>query len=71
MIDFKITKKQNLWLTQKGGRNSGDVRTEKDGRMFVLMGDGHGGSMRIYVPVDEQLQLKTINEFYEFVEEIK
>jgi hypothetical protein len=35
------------WLDDHGGRNSNDLKEDKDG-LFVMMWDGFGGELKIY-----------------------
>lgn len=37
------------WLRQHGGRNASDVEEDKYG-VYVWMGNGYGGLMKVYLP---------------------
>jgi len=49
-----IKKKEQLdgiakWLYSRGGRTAKDLLKDKNG-LFVLMGDGYKGLMKVYLP---------------------
>lgn len=46
---LNLAKENYIWLRSRGGRNSGDVLQDKKG-LFVLMLDGRGKELKIYLP---------------------
>ena len=45
-----LTRKQNKWLEQNGGRNETDVLQDERGRKFVFMSIP-GGEESVYLPI--------------------
>jgi len=45
-----ITPAQGKWLDDRGGRNINDVEADEKG-LFVRMGDGYGGELKVRLPV--------------------
>ena len=54
-VNMNITYKQKQWLDEHGGRRLADVHSNPDGTIYVLMGNGAGGDMKVYVPSDKQI----------------
>lgn len=51
---MNITYKQQRWLDDRGGRNIHDVHGDEKG-LYVFMGNGAGGDVKVYVPNDIQI----------------
>lgn len=64
---LKITRKQYIWLDCHGGRSERDVKENEDG-MYVLMGNGDGGSEQVYIPNDQDLVRMSYSSGHDFVE---
>lgn len=47
--DF-LEEKLMKWLDSHGGRDQTDVECTSNGKLYVIMGDGHGGWNKIYLP---------------------
>ena len=47
---YKINKKQKVWLSSRGGRNVNDLRVAPNGELYVNMGNGDYGYVRVYLP---------------------
>jgi hypothetical protein len=45
------------WLHSRGGRNATDLKDEGAG-LYVLMADGNGGLMKVYLPESLQNNLE-------------
>jgi len=50
MHEQEITYKQKKWLDDHGGRTIGDLILGDPKGLYVLMGNGHGGDMKVYLP---------------------
>lgn len=46
----KVTNREQKWLYSRGGRLPKDVLVDEDGDKFVLMSDGIGNEVKIYLP---------------------
>lgn len=46
-----LTHKQRVWLDSRGGRNQNDVLIDSDNQLFVVMTDGFGNDIPVYLPV--------------------
>jgi len=42
--------KEKIWLNQHGGLTEEDVFLDEQGLKYVLMRDGRGGDVRVYLP---------------------
>ena len=42
----------HYWLYSRGGRDEKDLVKDNKGKKYVLMGDGNGGLMEVYVPAE-------------------
>ena len=42
----------HYWLYSRGGRDEKDIIKDNKGKKYILMGDGNGGLMEVYVPAE-------------------
>ena len=64
----ELTRKQYLWLTCHGDRDDDDVLEDEKGR-YVLMFSYFEGDVKVYIPADKRLRIKSsFNGYQQFVE---
>lgn len=67
---MKLTKKQSLWLTNKGGRTVDDVLSDRRG-LYVLMHDEDGIlNIKVYIPDDKEMRIAQHDTDHPYVEMI-
>lgn len=50
-LGFVLTKKQREWIDSRGGRNMNDVEVDSDNQLYIVMTDGFGNDVPVYIPV--------------------
>jgi hypothetical protein len=51
MREIKLSLKERRWLDEHGGRSSGDVLADQEGKLYVAMGSGVvGRDVKVYLP---------------------
>lgn len=68
---INLTKKQIIWLTNKGGRTIDDVCSDENG-LYVLMQNADGyENIKVYIPNDNNMELRHYDskyKHYQYVE---
>lgn len=51
---------QQAWLDSRGGRNESDILIDGQGE-YIRMGDGDGGTRKVYIPNEHFLRITIKN----------